>query len=173
VRVGLGARGSLPEGPLVSFGLAGALVEGLEPGSLVVASRVVAAEGRELWAGQPPSLTGARSIVLCAADRIVDPALERGALARASGAEAADLESGRLAGTGRLAAVVRAISDTPDRPAGRLAAAGRNDGETDWGVVGRALVRAPLPTVRTALDGRTALAALEAAAVELAASRSL
>jgi len=148
-------------------------VDGLEPGSLVVAHRVVDADGRELWAGEPPSLQGARRVVLCAADRVVDSPAERAALARASGAEAADLESGRLAAAVRLKAVVRAISDTPDRPAGRLATAAKPDGETDWVAVLRALVTAPRATVRTGVAGRAALVSLEAAAVELGASRSL
>jgi len=44
-RVGLQAGLPLPEGRLVSFGLAGALVSGLEPGTLVTARRVVDADG--------------------------------------------------------------------------------------------------------------------------------
>ena len=51
--VGLGARTTLPPGPLVSFGLAGALVSGLEPGTLLTARRVVDAEGTVLWEEEP------------------------------------------------------------------------------------------------------------------------
>ena len=42
-------------------------------------------------------------------------------LARRTGAAAADTESATLAATGRLAGVIRAISDTPEQPVGRLA----------------------------------------------------
>ncbi len=49
--VGLGAGLPLPEGRLVSFGVAGALVPGLKPGTLVTASRVVDGDGRVLWEG--------------------------------------------------------------------------------------------------------------------------
>ena len=162
-----------PPGRLVSFGLAGALVDGLEPGALVVGVRVVDEAGRTLWEGKPPTLPGARAVVVCAAGRIVDGPAERRDLARTSGAEAIDLESGRLAESGRLSAVVRAISDTPARPAGRLADAARPNGETDWGAIAGALLRAPRATVRAGLGGRAALRALEAAATELASSRTL
>ena len=173
MRVGLGARGGLPSGPLVSFGLAGALVDGLEPGTLVVGTRVVDDSGGVLWEGEPSALSGARAVVVCAARRIVDTAEDRAELALASGARTVDLESGRLAASGRLVAVVRAISDSPTRPAGRLAHAARPDGETAWAAVARALLRAPRATLRTGLGGRAALRALEAAAVELASPRTL
>jgi hypothetical protein len=147
-------------------------VEALEPGTLVVAGRVVDERGAVLWEGEPPALSGARPVVLCAAGAVVDGAAERADLARTSGAEAVDLESGRLAATGRLTAVVRAISDTPGRPVGRLARAVRSDGETDWGAVAGAFLRTPRAAVRTARGGRRALAAIEAAARELAAPRT-
>ena len=172
MRVGLGARGDLPPGSLVSFGLAGALVDGLEPGTLVVGNRVVDESGGVLWEGEPPALSGARAVVVCAAGRIVDDAKERAELSRASNAEAIDLESGRLAASGRLVAVVRAISDSPARPAGRLAHAARPDGETDWTAVAVALLRAPRATVRTGLGGRAALRSLGVAATELASPQT-
>jgi nucleoside phosphorylase len=157
---------------LVSFGLAGALVGGLAPGTLVVGTRVVDESGRVLWEGHPPALAGARPAVVCGAAQIVDTAEERAALARASGAEVVDLESGRLAESGHLVAVVRAISDTPARPAGRLAQAAGPAGGTAWATVAGALLRAPRETVRTGLAGRAALRVLEAAAAELASPRT-
>ena len=96
----------LPDGPLVSFGLCGALVDGLPPGTIVTARSVVDEAGEALWEGPPRAVAGARAVVLCAAGRIVDAAGERTALAERSGAEVVDLESGRLAATGRLAGVV-------------------------------------------------------------------
>ena len=167
-RVGLGARLPLPEGRLVSFGLAGALVSGLEPGTLVSARRVVDADGTVLWEDEPLRVPGALSGIICDAGIVVDDPLARRELARATGAAAVDTESAALAATGRLAGVVRAISDTPERPVGRLAHAAVPDGRTDWGVVGRALLAEPRTTVRTALAGRRALASLRYAAASLA-----
>jgi len=167
-RVGLGALLPLPEGRLVSFGLAGALVSGLEPGTLVSARRVVDADGTVLWEDEPLRVLGALSGIICDAGVVVDDPLARRELARATGAAAVDTESAALAATGRLAGVVRAISDTPERPVGRLAQAAVPDGGTDWGVVGRALLAEPRTTVRTALAARRALASLRYAAASLA-----
>lgn len=164
---GLGARGSLPEGRLVSFGLAGALVSGLEPGTLLSARRVVDADGTVLWEDEPLRVPGALAAVVCDAGRIVDDPVERRELARGTGAVAVDTESATLAATGRLAGVVRAISDTPERPVGRLARAATPDGRTDWRVVGRALASEPAATIRVALGARRGLANLRHAAVAL------
>ena len=61
--VGLGARNGVPEGPVVSFGLTGALRDGLAPGTVVDATRIVDVEGAVLWEGGPvPS--GADGITL-------------------------------------------------------------------------------------------------------------
>ena len=49
--VGLGAANGVPDGPLVSFGLAGALRDGLPVGTVLDATRVVAADGAVLWEG--------------------------------------------------------------------------------------------------------------------------
>jgi hypothetical protein len=168
-RVGLGARERLPEGPLVSFGLAGALVSGLEPGTLLTARRVVDAEGTVLWEDEPLRVPGALTAVMCDAGRVVDDPVERRELARSTGAAAVDTESATLAATGRLAGVVRAISDTPEQPVGRLAHAATSDGGTDWKVVFEALTSEPRATLRTAVATRRALASLRAAAAALAA----
>ena len=162
--VGVGAQGHLPSGPLVSFGLAGALVSGLEPGTLLTARRVVDAEGTVLWEDEPLRVPGALTAVVCDAGRIVDDPVERRELARTTGAAAVDTESATLAATGRLAGVVRAISDTPEQPVGKLAHAARRDGATDWRVVAQALTSEPRATLRTALAARRALASLRSAA---------
>ena len=145
-RVGLGARERIPEGRLVSFGLAGALVSGLEPGTLLTARRVVDAEGTVLWEDEPLRVPGALTAIVCDAGRIVDDPVERRELARSTGAAAVDTESATLAATGRLAGVVRAISDTPEQPVGRLAHAATRDGATDWRVVAQALTSEPRAT---------------------------
>ena len=167
-RVGLQAGLPLPEGRLVSFGLAGALVSGLEPGTLVSARRIVDADGTVLWEQEPLRVPGALSAVVCDAGLVVDDPSARRELARETGAVAVDTESAALAATGRLAGVVRAISDTPERPVGRLARAALPDGRTDWRAVARAFLAEPRATIRTALAARRALASLRAAATALA-----
>jgi hypothetical protein len=171
VRIGLAATGPVPEEPVVSFGLAGALVAGLEPGMLVTARRVVDEEGRTLWEGDPVLVPAARPVVLCAAVRVVDAPRDRGALAARSGADVVDMESGRLASAGRLVGAVKAISDTPDRPLGRLASAATPDGDVDWRAVGSAFVRERRAALRAAIAARRALASLERAAASLAETR--
>jgi adenosylhomocysteine nucleosidase len=162
-RVGQGARLPLPEGPLVSFGFAGSLDPRLRPGTLVTASKVVDASGRTLWEGEPLAVDGAEPVVVCAASEITD-GRAREAVASSSGADAVDLESGKLAGTGRLIGVVRAISDSSDRPLGQLASAARPDGTTDYRAVARAFVTQPITSVRTVLAARRAIGGLRRAA---------
>jgi hypothetical protein len=166
--VGLGARLPLPAGPLVSFGFCGALVPGLEPGALLTAERVVAPDGAVLWEGEPLAVPGALRAVVCAADEVAGEAPRRRALAERSGAVAVDLESGALAASGRLAGVVRAVSDGLGAPLGPLATAARTDGSTDWSVVARAFLLEPLGSLRIALGARRALATLTRAAEALA-----
>jgi hypothetical protein len=103
-------------------------------------------------------------VVVCTVPEIADAAAAREQVARSSGADAVDLESGALAGTGRLVGVVRAISDSSDRPLGRLASAAKPDGSTDWRSVAIAFVRHPVSSLRTALAARRALAPLKRAA---------
>jgi hypothetical protein len=167
-RIGLGAGLPLPEGRLVAFGLTGALVDGLAPGTLVTARRVVAANGTVLWEDEPLDVPGAVIGIVCDAGAIVDDATARRELARRTGAVAVDMESATLAKAGRLAGVVRAVSDTPDEPIGRLGQAALPDGRTNWRVVLRALLSEPRATFRTALATKRALASLRSAAASLA-----
>jgi adenosylhomocysteine nucleosidase len=167
-RVGLQARLPLPEGRLVSFGLAGGLASGLAPGTLLTARRVVDADGTVVWEDEPLEVPGALTAVVCDAGVVVDDPLERRELARRTSAAAADTESATLAATGRLAGVVRAVSDTPELPVGRLAHAALPHGGTDWSVVGRAFLAEPRTSLRTALSARRALATLRHAASALA-----
>lgn len=110
VRVGLGVANGVPEGQLVSFGVAGSLGE-LRVGEVLDATRVVDETGATLWEGPGLGVRGARSGVLLGGDVLVHDAAERDQLRAASGADAVDMESGTLARSGRLAGVVRAISD--------------------------------------------------------------
>jgi hypothetical protein len=165
--IGLGAGLPLPEGRLVSFGFAGALDAGLRPGTLVTATKVVDPSGRTLWDGPALEIDGAEPAVVCASGGVANEPEQRRLLAERSGAAVVDMESGVLAATGRLAGVVRALSDSGDRPVGKLVCAGRADGGTDWKVVATAFATEPVRSIRTARDARRATAALQRAAEEL------
>jgi hypothetical protein len=163
-RVGLRASQPLPDGRLISFGLAGALVPGLEPGEIVTAERVVDEWGRLLWEGEPVALDGAIRGIVCTASDVVDDPASRQALAERTGAVVVDMESGALAASGRLTGVVRAVSDTHDEPVGRLAFAANVDGSTRWRAVALAFLFQPVVSLRTALSARRAIGRLERAA---------
>jgi 4-hydroxy-3-methylbut-2-en-1-yl diphosphate reductase len=131
-RIGLRARRPLPAGPLLLAGVAGAVTPALAPGDIVVADRIL----RTGAATDPGAGTGVSEVPLPGAAelarvlRIAGLTVHVGAVggadvivtgaARAEwaarGALAVDMESGALARTGRLAAVVRAIVDTPVHP---------------------------------------------------------
>jgi hypothetical protein len=162
--VGLGARNGVPEGELVSFGLAGALRDGLASGTVVDATRVVDVEGTVLWEGEPLGVAGAQPVTMLAAERIVDDPAERRLLHERTGADAADLESGPLARSGRLRGVLRAIGDTPSRPLDGLADGAKPDGRTDWTALAKAFARSPLRSARSAADAQRALGRLGDAA---------
>jgi nucleoside phosphorylase len=110
VRVGVCVANGVPEGSLVSFGLAGSLGE-LQVGDVLDATRVVDESGTTLWEGPGLGVRGARPCVVLGGDVLVHDAAERVRLHEASGADAVDMESGVLARSGRLAGVLRAISD--------------------------------------------------------------
>ncbi len=162
--VGLGARNGVPEGPMVSFGLAGALRDGLAPGTVVDATRIVDVEGTVLWDDGPLGIAGAEPVTILAADAIVDDPAERRRLHERTGADAADLESGPLARTGRLQGVLRAVSDTPARPLSGIAAGVKDDGRYDWPALARAFASSPRGFVRSAADAQQALGRLGEAA---------
>ncbi|HEY6836054.1 MAG TPA: hypothetical protein VI142_06240 [Gaiellaceae bacterium] len=153
--VGLGARTAVPEGPLVSFGLAGALRDDLPVGTVLDVTRVVDTEGVVLWSGE--GLGVSRQGTILAAETIVDDPDERRRLHERTGADAADLESGPLARTGRLRGVLRAVSDTPTRPLNGLVGGVTADGSYNWPGLVKAFARSPRAFVRSASDARHAL----------------
>jgi nucleoside phosphorylase len=112
--VGVRAANGVPEARLVSFGLAGALHDGLRVGDVLDATRVVDERGVTLWEGAPLGVEGARAATMLGSDTLVHDAAERRRLHETSGADAVDMESGVLARSGRLAGVVRAVSDGPE-----------------------------------------------------------
>jgi 4-hydroxy-3-methylbut-2-en-1-yl diphosphate reductase len=136
LRTGYGARKSAVAadrlrgsafGMLAISGTGGGLSADLKPGDLVVAAQVGqagAAPGDSLSCPSAPLLAGelrraglnARAGTIVQVDHLVRRG-ERGTLA-AGGAVLADMESATLltAAAGRPAIVLRAVSDTPDRP---------------------------------------------------------
>lgn len=166
--IGLAGCNGIPEGQLVSFGLAGALTGELLCGDVVDATRVVDAAGNTLWEGGPLGVAGARSGTILGADAVVDDPAERARLHVLTGALAADLESGPLARSGRLAGCVRVVSDTPSRRLHGICGAVTPGGRMDWTGFATGFLRAPVGFARAAADGRRALRVLEQAAEGLA-----
>ena len=162
--VGLGARNGVPDGPVVSFGLAGALRDGLAPGTVVDATRIVDVEGTVLWDSGPLGVPGAEPVTVLAADAVVDDPDERRRLHERTGADTADLESGPLARTGRLRGVLRAVGDTPSRPLDGIAAGVKEEGGYDWPALARAFASSPRGFARSATDAQRALGRLREAA---------
>jgi len=159
VLVGVGAR-HLPDEPVVSFGLAGALHDGLACGDVLDATRVVDVQGTVLWEGAPLGVSGARTATILAVDAVVDDPGERRRLHERTGADAADMESGVLARSGRLAGCLRAVSDTPERTLGPLATMLDAEGRLRPAGIARALTR-PRRTGRALADVRLALKSLQ------------
>lgn len=162
--VGLGASKGIPDGRLVSFGIAGALSGELPVGTVIDATRIVDESGAVLWEGGPLGAEPARTGTILGASRIVDDPAERALLHARTGADAVDMESGPLARSGRLAGCLRAISDTPTRRLGGVAEGAKTSGEVDVLGFVRGFVREPLVTLRAALGARRALRSLEALA---------
>jgi hypothetical protein len=162
--VGLGVANGIPEGRLVSFGVAGALRPDLPIGTVIDATRVVDESGDVLWEGGPLGVASARTGTILGASRIVDDPGERAELHAQTGADAVDMESGTLARSGRLVGCVRAVSDTPSSQLAGLAEAVKPGGEPDVLGFVRGFVRAPRETARALANARRALKSLEAVA---------
>jgi nucleoside phosphorylase len=160
-RVGIRAVNGVPDGRVVSFGLAGALHDGLAVGDVLDASRVVDASGATLWEGEPLGVRGARAAVMLASDDLVHDPAERRRLHESSGADAVDMESGVLAATGRLAGVLRAISDVPSSAIAGVDTIVHADGRTNPVGLVRWVVTRRGAAVRSIKDAVAALNALE------------
>jgi adenosylhomocysteine nucleosidase len=167
-RIGVGGAAGLPGGRLVSFGLAGALHDGLEIGDIVDATRVVDPTGTTLWEGASLGVPGARGGTVLASPVLVADATERRRLHEASGADAVDMESGVLAASGRLAGCVRAISDVPASSIEGVDATVHPDGRTDVLGLLRWLAANRGSAIRSMRDALAALRTLQRAARSLA-----
>jgi nucleoside phosphorylase len=163
VRVGVRAGNGVPDAQVVSFGLAGALHEGLRVGEVLDATRVVDEHGATLWQGAPLGVRGARHATVLASDELVHDRAERRRLHEASGADAVDMETGVLARSGRLVGVLRSVSDGVESAIEGVDTTVHPDGRTD--VVGllRFVVTRRTDAVRSMRDAVTALKQLEKA----------
>jgi len=162
VRVGVCVANGVPEGSLVSFGLAGSLGD-LQVGDVLDATRVVDETGTTLWEGPGLAVRGARAGIVLGGDVLVHDAAERARLRDASGADAVDMESGVLARSGRLAGVVRAISDDAGSLVEGVDATVHADGRTNFAGLLRWVATRRGAAVRSMRDALRALHALEEA----------
>jgi nucleoside phosphorylase len=162
-RVGVRAANGVPNGRLVSFGLAGALRDGLGIGDVLDATRVVDEQGVTLWEGAPLGVPGACAATVLGSDVLVHDAAERRRLHEASGADAVDMESGVLARSGRLVGVVRVISDDVTSTIEGVDKTVHPDGRTDPLGLLRFLGAKRVDGVRSVFGAVVALKALEKA----------
>ena len=162
VRVGIGVSNGVPDGRLVSFGVAGSLGE-LQVGEVLDATRVVDESGATLWEGPGLGVRGARACVLLGGNVLIHDAAERDQLRAASGADAVDMESGPLARSGRLAGVVRAISDDASSVVEGLDTTVHADGRTNALGLLRWIAKQRGDAVRSIRGALRALKALEQA----------
>lgn len=163
VRVGVCVANGVPEGRLVSFGVAGSLDADLRVGDVLDATRVVDETGATLWEGPGLGVRGARGGVVLGGDVLVHDAAERARLRAASGADAVDMESGLLARSGRLAGVVRAISDDASSMVEGVDTTVHADGRTNVAGLLRWVATRRGDAVRSMRDALRALKALEEA----------
>jgi adenosylhomocysteine nucleosidase len=180
---GRAAESAIADGAdiLVSFGLAGALKPGLDPGALILPRRVISAEG-------PPLKTDADSadaiaFAVASAVRVwredlvsvgivIGGLAEKAALGEASNAVSVDMESYGVARAaakaGKPFLVLRAIADPADRIIPPAAQQGMGkDGRVKPLTVLAALARDPQsigPVLRLGQDTRVAMRALGRAA---------
>jgi adenosylhomocysteine nucleosidase len=160
VRVGVCVANGVPEGRLVSFGLAGSLGE-LGVGEVLDATRVVDEAGTTLWEGPGLGVRGARPGVVLGGDVLVHDPVARARLREATGADAVDMESGILARSGRLAGVLRAVSDDAGSAIEGVDTTVHADGRTNVAGLLRWVATRRGSAVRSIQDAVKALHALE------------
>jgi hypothetical protein len=112
-----------------------------------------------LWEG--PGLGVGRTATILGADALIHDPTERARLRAASGADAVDMESGVLARSGRLAAVLRVVSDDADSVIEGVDATVHPDGRTNVVGLVKWVAAKRGDAVRSMRDAVTALRALE------------
>ncbi|MBD0270311.1 MAG: nucleoside phosphorylase [Acetobacteraceae bacterium] len=164
---------------VLSFGIAGGLDTALEPGTLVVATRVRSPGGAwpadTAWSSALVRASGARLGVVAGASAVVSGPDAKRSLRLMTDALVVDMESAVAAAfaaaRGLPFAVLRAVADTAEEALPRAAAVGlTRTGRPAPGRVAIALLRRPgeLPAlVQVAKRSRTALEALAKAARDL------
>ncbi len=177
---------------LVSFGIAGALRPGLEPGTLLLPQAVVGPAPQSdaeapvfpvdaAWHARVAAMAGACGLPVASIGRVagsdlaVTTVAAKAALARATGAAAVDMESHVAAAVARKHGlpllVLRAIADPAGRAIPPPALVGLGpDGETRPLAVALRLLAAPwtlAALLRLAADSRAGLAALGQAVLRL------
>jgi hypothetical protein len=163
VRVGVRVANGVPAEPVVSFGLAGALRSELRVGDVLDATRVVDESGTTLWEGPGLGVRGARPATVLGSGVLVHDSAERRRLHESSGADAVDMESGVLARAGRLAGVLRAVSDDLSSAVEGVDSTVHPDGRTDLVGLLRWIATRRGDAVRSLRDAVRALRALEQA----------
>jgi hopanoid-associated phosphorylase len=161
---------------IVSFGIAGALIDGLPAGAWLVGRAVIGASACVLTSPEwrdalVRRLPGARVVDVTGSDGIATTPHAKRDIHAATGASAIDMESHVVAhvalARGLPFAVLRVVSDPVHRAVPDAARVGLDArGKADARAVLRALCGAPrqaLPLARTALDAGVALRALSAA----------
>jgi adenosylhomocysteine nucleosidase len=169
-----GIRRLIGEGAtaLVSFGLAGGLAPGLDPGDLVIATTVLVGDNgyrtdTTLTNRFATALPDAHLGAVLGSDIAIDAPATKRRIHATTGAIAVDMESQALAACGGPFAVLRAVADPHDRALPPAALVGiKPDGGSDILAVLASLLRAPsqLPQlIALGRDSRRALASLERA----------
>jgi len=159
VRIGVRAANGVPEGRLVSFGLAGALHDGLAIGDVLDATRVVDESGAVLWEG--PGLGVGRAATILGSDALIHDPAERVRLHAVSAADAVDMESGVLARSGRLVGALRVVSDDAASVIEGVDSTVHPDGRTNVVGLVKWVAAKRGDAVRSLRDALTALRVLE------------
>lgn len=162
-----GARG------LISFGIAGALQPGLQPGACIVGTAVLfdgeQFESDAAWtAGLLAALPNARGAAVLGSSRAIATADAKAALHRKTGAAVVDMESHVVAGVaaqhGLPFAILRVVADSAEQSLPPAAVNGmKPDGRADIAAVLKSLASQPgqFPDLmRTAFAARRAMAGL-------------
>ena len=158
---------------LLSFGVAGGLSPGLEPGDIMVADAIVGPDGTHhdtdpAWTRAIAAALGLTPVAFAGVDTPLATVSGKADLRQRTGAASVDMESHIVARAaerhGLPLAAIRVVTDPADRALPHAATVGmRPDGKVDLAAILSSLGRNPgqLPgLIRTGLDARTAFATL-------------